>query len=204
MKKPMIILMLTGCFISLGLAQETPAPRYHEFGIIFSDLNNFGLRYKVGGEKTSFRFSLLTLNLLSSNQSSDPSSGGTIKQTGYGGGVRIGFDNKVPLFGAFSLLLGAEVGLNYNYSHYTEELNGNASDEHITTTLDPGLSFIFGVNYILKDHLVLGAEINPTVSYTNMVTKYKEPQEYNDKSNKIAFSLVTSGAGLYFAYRFGK
>jgi len=96
------------------------------------------------------------------------------------------------------------VGLNYNYSHYSQTGSGVTNMDQTETSLVPGLSFIFGLNYIVKDHLVLGAEINPTVSYTNMVTKYKEPQEYNDKSNKIAFSLVTSGAGLYIAYRFGK
>ncbi|MCX6287318.1 MAG: hypothetical protein NTY96_09395 [Bacteroidetes bacterium] len=205
MKKLIIVILLAGCLISPALAQQNPSPRFHEFGIIFSDLNNFGLRYKYGGDKSRFRFSLLTMNLLSSNLSSDQSSSGTIKQTGYGAGFRIGFDNKVPLFGSFSLLLGAEAGLNYNYSHLIQtDPSGTTNLDQTETSLAPGLSFIFGVNYVVKDHLVLGAEINPTVSYVNDVTKHKQTQEFELKTKSIAFSLATAGAGLYIAYRFGK
>ena len=204
MKKLLIIFLLTGCFISPLLAQETVASRYHEFGIIFSDLNNFGLRYKYGSEKTMLRVSLLSLNLQSSNQTSDAGDSPEHKQTGYGAGFRIGFDSRVPLFKHFSLLLGAEAGVTYNYNHVTVNINGNTTEEYTSTYLYPGLSFIFGVNYVVQEHLVLGAEINPTLSYYYGITKYKEPNESEDKTNGIAFNLVTSGAGLYIAYRFGK
>ncbi|MCX6282232.1 MAG: hypothetical protein NTU51_09755 [Bacteroidetes bacterium] len=203
--KKLLIIALIGCLISPALAQETPSLRYHEFGIIFSSLNNFGLRYKYGNEKTMLRLSVLSMNLVSSNSSTDRSSdSSTIKQTGYGMGFRLGFDHKVPLFSSFSLLLGAEAALSYQYNHYTQTLNGTKSNEDIQTTFSPGLSFIFGVNYILKDHLVFGAEINPTVSYVYRTTKVKEPSEYTVKDNNINFSLSTAGAGLYIAYRFGK
>ncbi|MCX6285321.1 MAG: hypothetical protein NTW31_13935 [Bacteroidetes bacterium] len=205
MKKLLIIIALAGCLITPAMAQETPSLRYHEFGVIFSSLNSFGLRYKYGNEKTMLRVSLLAMNLYSLNSSSERNSDSSeLKQTGYGAGFRIGFDSKLPLFSSFSLLLGAEAGFDYQYTHYTQTLNGTKSNENVQTSISPGLSFIFGFNYILKDHLVLGAEINPTVSYDNRINKYKEPKEYTVKDNRINFSLSTAGAGLYIAYRFGK
>ncbi len=205
MKKLLILIALSGCLTSQVIAQETPSLRYHEFGIIFSNLNNFGLRYKYGGEKTMLRVSLLSMNLFSSNSSSQRNSDSSkLKQTGYGAGFRIGFDSKVPLFSTFSLLLGAEAGLSYQYIHYTQTLNGTTSNENTETALYPGISFIFGLNYILKDHLVFGAEINPTVSYVKDITKYKEPTEYTVTNNHFNFNLATAGAGLYIAYRFWK
>jgi len=204
MKKLLTVFLLAGCIISNILAQETPASRYHEFGIIFSDLNNFGLRYKYGSEKTMLRVSLLALNLGSSKETFDPSGSPEHKQTGYGAGFQIGFDSRVALFKNFSLLLGGEAGVRYNYNHVTVNSNGNPTDDFTSTSLSPGLSFIFGANYIVKDHLVLGAEINPTLSYVYNQTKFKEPNESTDKTNGIVFNLVTSGAGLYIAFRFGK
>ena len=200
----MIAILLAGCFTGSLMAQEKPAARYNEFGIIFSDLNNFGLRYKHGGEKTSLRVSVLTMNLTSLNQTSDQGSGGSLKDNLFGGGIRLGFDSKVKLFSTFCLLLGAEAGLSYHYQHYTGESDGITNDERKVTSLVPSLSFIFGVNYILKDHLVLGAEINPSFLYIFEKASYSKPTEYTEKSQSIQFNLASTGAGLYIAYRFGK
>ena len=67
MKKLVILLLLAAYVSSPVLAQDKPSPRFHEFGIIFSDLNNFGLRYKYGSEKTKLRLSLLSTNLMMTN-----------------------------------------------------------------------------------------------------------------------------------------
>jgi len=204
MRNLIFAILLSGCFISSLMAQDQPPARYNEFGIIFSSLNSFGLRYKYGGDKTSFRLSLLTLNLGVSNSSDNPTSGQTQKQSSYGAGLRLGFDHKVRLFSSFSLLLGAEAGIGYTYQHTTNTASGISTDERVDQYLTPTLSFIFGLNYILKDHLVFGAEINPTLMYAYQSTDYKQPSEYTSKSKTLEFSLFTSGAGLYIAYRFGK
>ena len=203
MKKLMTIFLLTGCIIGNITAQETPSLRFHEFGISFYNLNSFGLRYKYGTEKTRLRITLLALNLASSSQSGRQDSIDQ-KNRGYGAGFRIGFDHSITLAGTFSLILGGELGLNYNYSYWNTRNPGYSPDEYTQWSISPGISFIFGINYVLKDHFVLGAEINPTLSYTYGISKYKQPQEYQVTANNLVFNLVTSGAGLYIAYRFGK
>ena len=200
----MIIILLAGCLSIPVLAQDKPVRRFHEFGITFSSLNNFGLRYKYGSEKTRFRFSLLSLNLASLNEYGRKVDSSEHKQQYYGAGLRIGFDKRIPLFSTFTLLLGGEVGVTYDYLHDKYEIKGSTPNESTRWTVSPGISFIFGVNYVVKDHLVLGAEINPTLSYTYGITKTKAPTEYERTTNNIGFNLVTSGAGLYIAYRFGK
>ena len=206
MKKLLVIIVLAGCLTSQALAQETPSLKYHECGIIFSGLNSFGLRYKYGSEKTKLRLSLLATNLFLGNGNNDNNGNGEVKSKSiaYGAGFLIGFDHNLPLFGSFSLLLGAEAGLSYSYSHQTLNRSDTVYSEQISSSFTPGLSFIFGLNYVIKDHLVLGAEINPTLYYTFQDDKSKKLNEWEDKTNRIGFSLATSGAGLYIAYRFGK
>lgn len=204
MKKLIIIIALAGCMIATAHAQEKPSLRYHEFGIIFSNLDNFGLRYKYGTEKTRLRISLLSLYLNTLQTSYKPNDSTFRKGTGYGAGFRIGVDHSIPLFETFSLLLGGELGVNYVYDKTSIVADGWDPVEQSSWTLTPGISFIFGVNYVIKNHLVLGAEINPTLAYNYSVSKHQKPQEYDEKSERVIFNLATSGAGLYIAYRFGK
>ncbi len=205
MKKLLFILLFTGFLFGAASAQDNPSPRFHEFGISFSNLNSFGLRYKYGNEKTRLRLSLLSINLQALNGSTDNSQNSSNKTTGYGAGIRFGFDHRIPLYKNFSLLLGAELGLTYNYSHQTTKTgNDTITSEIKDKTFSPGISFIFGLNYVVQDHLVLGAEINPTLSYNMLSDQRLNPQSYTNKTNTLNFSLTNSGAGLYIAYRFGK
>jgi opacity protein-like surface antigen len=206
MKNFIILIAVFGLFISPAIAQTDANLRYHEFGINFSSLNNFGLRYKFGNGKTMLRVSLLAVNLQSSNKQGQESDSSKIKQTGYGAGLRIGFDHKIPLFSTFNLLLGAELVANYSYQHQHTEYAGDTPIDITTSAISPGISFIFGANYILKDHLVLGAEINPTLLYIYSTSKQSGPNstEAKNVSKQLTFALATSGAGIYIAYRFGK
>ena len=206
MKNFIILIAVFGLFISPTVAQTDANLRYHEFGINFSSLNNFGLRYKFGNAKTMLRISLLAINLQSTNKQGQEADSSKVKQSGYGAGLRIGFDHKIPLFSTFNLLLGAELVMNYSYQHQNTQYAGNTPTDITTSTFSPGISCIFGANYILKDHLVLGAEINPTLSYNYGITKQTGPNstEAKNVSNQLAFTLATSGAGIYIAYRFGK
>ena len=204
MKKLLITFVLLACVIVPARAQEKPAQKFHEFGIIFSNLDNFGLKYKYGGQKTMLRVSLLSLNLGSNKQWGRDIDSNSIKQRNYGIGFRIGLDHKIPLFSTFSLLIGGELGMNYNNGYYYSESKGASVSERKSWSISPVISFIFGLNYILKDHLVLGAEINPTVSYSYGITKLIQPIEAQVTASNFGFSLATSGAGLYIAYSFGK
>jgi hypothetical protein len=103
-------------------------------------------------------------------------------------------------------LLGAELLANYNYSHtHLNTSSSNYADE-TNSSVSPGVSFIFGLNYILKEHLVMGAEINPTLfySYATYIRSAPSESEYKQTTNQFSFNLATQGAGLYIAYRFGK
>lgn len=207
MKKIFMLILFTEllCAPILTFAQENHTSKYHEFGITFSSLDNFGLRYKFGSEKTMLRLSLLSMNLSTLNTSTDRSQTGTNKTTGYGAGIGIGVDHKISLYKNLSLLLGGELGLSYTYNHMTlYSDNDSLTTEYKQMTLSPRVSFIFGINYIVKEHLILGAEINPTLSYTLRSDKRLSPEQYTSNTNIFGFSLTTAGAGLYIAYRFGK
>lgn len=202
MKTRLFLLFATLLLASKLCAQQNPAPRFHEFGISFATLNDFGLRYKYGGEKTMLRISMMALDLGSTKSTTEISS--TIETTDktYGGGFNIGFDHRIPLYANFNLLLGAEIGLAYTYDHSVRKQNDLELVEK-KNTYTGGLSMIFGVDYTLLDHLVLGAEINPTIAYQYSILKASE-SEFQQKSQGWEFRLVTNGAGLYVAYRFGK
>ncbi|MDP4282151.1 MAG: hypothetical protein Q8867_08385, partial [Bacteroidota bacterium] len=203
MKKFWIIIFLSGCFIIPVKAQQTPSLKYNELGISFYDLNGFGFRYKHGNDKTMFRLSMLTLDVVSNNQKIKMNNYPESKQSGYGLGMRIGFDNRVPLYKNFSLLLGGELGINYLYQTIN---NGDSitssTSKHTQWTISPGVSFIFGINCVIREHLVLGAELNPTLAYSYSETKNDYPYfHYKTTSTNFSFNASTSGAGVYIAYR---
>jgi hypothetical protein len=164
MKKVSIKKNVLGVFFLMSLmttvtAQENEHQR--EVGIAFSDLNSFELIYKSGNAASLWRYNLLTTNFFKA-ESSPLESNNSI--TNISLGASIGKEYRELITKKLEYRFGVDAGLGFQYSKYRSGVNSNESINK-TITYTPNINAILGVNYLFNEHLALGVEILPGVSY---------------------------------------
>jgi hypothetical protein len=192
-------------FISCGIfAQQNPETKIHQVGINFSSLNQFGMHYKSGNEKTLLRMSLLSMNLASYSDWGRPEDSLDNKQQNYGFGFRLGFEKHIPIVAKLDFIWGLEAGGNFNYTKLkNEQVNYNV--ERTSWTITPLVDVVLGVTYTFADHLVIGAEITPGVRYSFGKSKQtSSTQTVETTTSSVGFGFSNNSASLSLAYRFGK
>ena len=207
MKTRFILFTMLFAVMSCGLfAQQEKPLHYYQLGLNFSSLNSFGVHFKTGSEKTLFRATLLSLNLVNGSTEGRPRDSIDSKITSYGAGLRVGFERHVPVFARLNFIWGIEAGFNYTYQKQDQNLTGIYNDITRTSwTMAPMVDVVLGLTYTLSDHLVFGAELAPYVQYSfgkiNSKT-YSATTESTAKS--FNFGFTNGAANLTLAYRFGK
>jgi len=204
MKKLFLTLMIF-FFIGMTLAfsQDQTPSRVHEFGLTFSNLDNFGIRYKTGTQKTLLRLTLLAMNISASHHYGREQDSIDQKQTGMGAGLRAGFEKRILIVQNFQLLLGSDIGISYDFNKQ------DISDNTFTMTewrISPGIGFVFGAGYQIGQHFILSAEVTPSLYYTFGKRKYSSSSSSGSEvtNNNFSFGLSNMGASITFAYRFLK
>jgi len=201
MKKMVMVLVCLSASYYL-MAQETVKQK--EIGLVFSNLDNFGLTYKTGTNKSLWRFNTL---LITGNNVDNTTDSLVNKQSNFGFGVKIGKEFRKDLVDKLELRFGADLSFSFNQSKYDYDdktINGHdRKDERITYR--PGINLVLGLNYEFNDHFVLGAELLPSFSYTTGSST--ESNYYNDDEVKTDISGFNYGISntsvlLSLAYRF--
>jgi hypothetical protein len=191
-------------------AQQEKSLRIHQVGINFSSLNSFGLHYKTGNEKTLLRLSLLSLNLTKSSSWGRPQDSIDNKSNQSGAGFRLGFEKQVPIVAKLNFIWGLEAGCNYNYGKMKVESGYYFNKQESTSwSVTPLINLVLGITYSISDHIVIGAEILPMISYSygkthTTITNPSYSRETEETSSTFSFGLTNSSASLTLAYRFGK
>jgi hypothetical protein len=205
MKSRIAFFTMLLAFIPAGIfAQQEQPVHYKQVGINFSSLNSFGLQFKTGSEKTLFRLSLLSMNLGQNSEWGRVHDSIDLKSQTAGAGIKLGFENRVPIYRKFDFIWGLEAGFNFNYQKQKNEIPHNDL-EIIEWRLGPTLNVILGANYTISDHFVIGVEITPGIQYS--FGKSKQTRYYQTTETTISnfgFLFNNNAASLSFAYRFGK
>jgi len=190
----------TGCF-----AQEQNPPKVHEIGLTFANFDNFGIRYKTGSEKILLRITLLAMNLNLNNTWGEERDSTNHKSSGYGAGIRIGFEKPIPVAKNFNLYYGLDFVGNFDVQTSKDEYPDNHF-ESTSWTVSPGAAFVFGGSYTLGEHIRFSAELSPTLSYTyqNSKSTVNDQPEVTTQSGHVTFGLANYGASISVAYRFIK
>ena len=201
MKKTVLTILLLFFFgVNLSFAQDQTSSKIHELGLTFSNLDNFGIRYKCGNQKILLRFSALSMNLSSNNDWGRTQDSIDRKSTGYGAGFRIGFEKRIVVVPDFCLLLGSDLGFAYNYSK-TDYGNGVLKDWRIT----PEIFFVFGAAYQIGKNVVISAEVAPSLNYTHGRQQIiRSGSDTEITLNDVRFGLSNYGASITLAYKFIK
>ncbi len=156
MKK--LVLILLSLSLSYGvMAQEKVTSKQKEVGIVFQNLDNFGLTYKVGNKKSLWRFNTLFLTG-SSFETENQDVTETANRTGIG--FKIGREYRKNIINNLDLKLGVDLG--FTYSKNKREGSPITSERKVYTY---GFNLIFGFNYLLGDNIALGVELLPYFTY---------------------------------------
>ena len=213
MKKKVMFLVLSSMMICSSIfaqenTQETKSTKVQEIGFVFSNLNSFGLRYKVGNENTMFRITSLVLNGTNSqtdynSYSSNGTTSSSLPQNSsnsLGAGLNFGFEKRKAINNNLSFYYGIDVLTSYTYSktntstpnyistNYYDTTNTwktiqslvNNSSSNTSWTVSAGLGFVVGASYKLTNSITIGAEIETSVKYNyTKSTNSSNSPEYN-------------------------
>jgi len=203
MKKLLFILLSVS--MSYGLmAQDTLKQK--EIGLVFSNLNNFGLTYKTGTNKSLWRF---TTFYIKGGNMDDPQDNTLYNDSNTGFGVRVGKEYRKNIAHHLEMRYGADLSFKYTQSiHGVKDISTHNRDiYHKRTTYQPGINLVFGFNYIIKENIVIGAELLPGFSYTTGTSVAKDPWTNNGEEVKhnisgYSYGLSNTSVLLSLSYRF--
>jgi len=180
MKNFLLILLITGFFSFSATAQNV-----NEYGLMFSNLNGFGLTYKKGKENTLTRFSAASLNLNLTDFDNV-----NLYLRNIGAGIYIGHENRIIIQERLKFVHGPEFGLFLSYSR--GPING--FEMQPVTVISPCFGYIIGLNYALSERFLLSAELIPSISYRHV----RSPL---GNSNNIDLGFASGSALMTLAYR---
>lgn len=198
-----LLLISFSLAISLSiLAQEKS--KQQEVGLVFNDLNSFGLTYKTGSNISMWRFNALLIEGDNINYESDSRNNRRFNTALY---FKFGKEFHYVLVDNLEFRVGADVLFNYqkNKEVFTDNLIENYSINRESVIYESGINLIFGVNYVINNKLIIGAEILPYISYTtghNTVNNGNGSSENVQDISGYSYGLSNQSAMLSIAYRF--
>lgn len=185
------------------MAQEPTKQK--EIGLVFRNLNGFGLTYKTGTEKSLWRFNTLFINGGSTINTSDNL---VNKHSSVGFGVGVGKEYRREIFENLELRYGADLSFTYSKrkSEIEDKTIGDFDRLQESTTYAPGINLVFGFNYVIHNKFVLGAELLPSFSYiTGINVEKRSDMNVEVRRSDVSgfnYGLSNSSVLLSVAYRF--
>ena len=204
MKKSLFI--LTALSMSFFLMAQGQS-KQKEIGLVFNNLNNFGLTFRTGTEKALWRFNTL---FLSGSKETEIADSQEIKTMSNGFGIKLGREWRKTIIGNLEFRVGADLLFNFSKSkNDIDDKTVNNSDlVRESTTYQPGINLVLGFNYVIHNNFVIGAEVMPYFSYITgtSVEKYYYSNNGNEIKSKISgfsYGLSNSSVLVSLIYRFG-
>ncbi|WP_339610059.1 hypothetical protein [uncultured Roseivirga sp.] len=198
------LLVLLSLSMSYCLMAQEPA-KQQEAGLTFYNLNGFGLTYRTGTEQSLWRFNTLAI---SGGNTDNSTSSAVNKQTNASVTIKVGKEYREKLVDKLELRYGADVSLGYRHSKLEVETTSTNYYRSINrTAFEPGVNMVIGLNYMINENLVIGAELLPAFNYSLGTTKEKETNVNNGNEVKTDnsgynYGLSNGSALLSIAFRF--
>ncbi|KXX67174.1 hypothetical protein [Flammeovirga sp. SJP92] len=175
--KNLVIIILVVMSSTTLFAQE----KQKEVGAVFNDFNSFGITYRTGNSNGMWRFTSLAAFGSSNDMKADSVSrdGSSLSVS-----LAIGREFRKSIGNQLEFRYGLDVRYAYNsnefksqgyYYDWNYDNNGQLTSptiiesrsENIEVTNSVGIQLVLGVNYVVKEKLVFGLEINPAFMFTS-------------------------------------
>lgn len=200
MKNYLFLLFMMGIFLQFANAQSDPSGPIQEIGISLQGFtnSNFGAVYKLGSQKVLWRNRLIYI-----------SGGKTLAQdsTSHSGGYSsfsVGLTTGIEFRKGdeFQWRYGFETG--YRTFHSQSSYYTGGKSYHSSHNIS--LNAVLGINYVLKERWVFGAELLPGISYSqNKSWIIDDAGNRTDDSPiaNIGYGLNSNSVLISIAYRLG-
>lgn len=198
--------MLLFCLSTSFFLMAQEPEKQKEFGLIFSNFDNFGITYKTGTAKSLWRFSSLSISGINMNQPADST---IAKQNNFAFGIKVGKEYRKNIAKNLELRFGADLSFSYSLSKadYDDLSVRDFDGVDSQSNYSPGFNLVFGLNYVLNDNLVIGAEVLPGFTYTtgSSTSEYHNSNYVREEKNEFygfSYGLSNNSVLLSLAYRF--
>lgn len=199
------LLILFSFLANIGLGQDTikKTKEYYLAVANFSPLN-IQIKYKKQiGKKSFFKIGLINVSGAFSNQQPNNSTSFPTKTSNLSGGLQIGIEFRKQLTNKFTFFHGPN--LNYVYSiSTTRSLNPAIPQREQTNTLEDhtgSIPYTLGLLFNMSKHILIGAEINPSINISQSNSKYGNNPSLNSTYTNINFSFDNRYGLLSIVYR---
>lgn len=199
MKKTLIIaLVFSMSLYAVGQGKT----KIKEVGLVFRSMNSFGLTYKMGSDRSLWRFNTLLIN---GHQRNETNENYLRTYNSFGGSIRIGKEYRKEIFESLELRFGADLSFYFAQFESKTDYKTIENDDRLykDTYFIPGINLVLGLNYVINDHLVIGAELLPTFRYyMKQSTSKNDGKEIKTDSYDFYNSLSNTSVLLSLAYRY--
>lgn len=211
MKK--LIILLSAITLCLTMSAQDSL-RTKEVGVNFynlSDLGSCGLMFKIGTDKSRWRFSAMHIN--GDNTIIEEDSTHKYERSDISLGLGIAREYSKNIGKKIDFVYGAGISLSYSNNTSTSTYKNNGIDEISTSnssSLTPRFNLISRFDYYIKDNIIIGAEINPFISYNINLLEHKYEYSPNEERNterenernSIIWGLNSNSLIFSISYRF--
>ncbi len=203
--KKTFILLIALTISSLAIGQEEKTEQIREVGLTFKNLDNFGFSYKVGTTHSLWRFNAVSISGSSDSQKLE-NDDDSRDSNHFGFAFSAGKEFRKLIAKNLEYRYGFDFSFGYNHSKRSQSSNSQyiQYDTAKSDLYTPGFNLVFGINYSVGEHLVLGAELMPYLHYAfgeSSIGDEDYGKETTDHSN-FSYGFDSSSVLLSLAYRF--
>jgi len=171
-KLPLILLLM---FVPYVINAQS---KFQDIGLNYSGSNLFGVRYKVGNEKTLFRLTIINLGGTNDKQTGTYV---TYKLINQGFATYIGFEKSKFVTDNIKFYYGADLLSSYDkFSNKNITTNSNSVEK----SLKAGLGCVLGFAYNFSNNVSLSTEIIPSIWYSYSKHSYSNGADIGIQTSK--------------------
>ncbi len=139
MKKSLLILLALSMSLYVVAQEKT---KQKEIGLVFRNLDNFGLSFKTGTSKSLWRYNAL---FISGSKMDEIADSLERKNSGMGFNVSIGREYRKVIADKLELRYGADLSFNYSRSEYDYTYNSDKGYDRYNKRIiyQPGINLVF-------------------------------------------------------------
>ena len=195
------LLVLAMTFTIICYAQDNPKQK--EVGITMSNLNSFGLTFKIGKSTALWRINTL---FIAGGESEEVADTTRVSFKSNGVNVQMGREWRSLVTDKFVLRYGVDFKFIYSHSERVRFDTGTFRDsENFRTTYRYGFNIVLGMNYLITDRIFIGGELLPSLLFeTGEATEFNlftGETEQKDISG-YSYGFDSGSVLLTFGFRF--
>jgi hypothetical protein len=204
MAKSIFLLAMLVLAWNCGFSQD----RIKEIGLTLQSFDDFGLNYKVGRPDALWRFNSMFFSGWKLESTNDSGSENINKS--FGIGVGIGREFRKPLVENLQFRYGVDITFSYSAGETRTDVPNDPYYNQTTNRkqYSPGVAFVLGLNYVIKEKMVIGAEMLPVIYYSISKSDSdfdnSDDRDSHSEMSGFGFEGSLSTVVVTLAYRFHK